>query len=226
MEDSLGAKNGVAGIYVVTDSVIAPGRSHTAIAEAAVAGGAACVQLREKRLPDYELLSVAFELRKVTQGSSALFIVNDRPDIAALCGADGVHVGQSDAGASEARNILGADAVVGVSVANVEEALRAEAEGASYVAVGSIFPTSTKSDAGDALRLQAITEIRRAVKVQQVAIGGINLSNIASVAAAGADAAAVVSAVVCADDMAEAVRMLAAEFERGLKLGGQEVDTT
>lgn len=205
------------GVYVVTDGEISPGRTHVEMAEAAVAGGASCVQLREKKMPDREMLRVANKMRDVTWGTKTLFIVNNRLDIALACGADGLHVGQDDLPLGVVREIVGPDMIVGVSTGTVEEALRAEAEGADYVAIGPIYETATKSDAGAAVGLQAITDIRHAVGVPVVAIGGIGMGNIASVAAAGADSAVVVSAVVCASDMAGSARELAVEFERGRK---------
>ena len=105
-----------------------------------------------------------------------------------------------------AREMLGPEAIVGVSAATVEEALQAQADGADYVGVGSIFPTGTKSDAGEAVGLSAITAVKNAVRIPVVAIGGISLGNIADVARAGADSAAVISAVVCAEDMVRAVQ--------------------
>jgi thiamine-phosphate pyrophosphorylase len=206
----------IRGIYVVTDDRGAPGRDHEAIAAAAARGGASCVQLREKNLSDRELLELARKMKSVTLGSCTLFIINDRLDIALACGSDGAHVGQDDIPARTAREILGPDAIVGVSAGSPEEAIRAEADGATYVAIGPVFATATKPDAGAAVGLEAVTQIKRAVKIPVVAIGGISLANIASVAAAGADAAAVASAIVGAPDMAEAVRALAREFSRGL----------
>ena len=205
------------GIYVVTDGRAGPGRDHVAIAAAAVAGGACIIQLREKDVPDRQLLEIACAILSLTQEAGALFIINNRPDIALACAADGVHVGQDDLPIGSVRKILGPDAIIGASTANAEEAARAEAEGASYVAVSPVFSTMTKEDAGEGVGLEVITQIRRAVSIPVAAIGGISLANIASVAAAGADSAAVVSAVTGAPDMKEAVRALAAEFARGRK---------
>ena len=173
------------------------------------------MQLRGKDLGGKEMLEIAEMIRKATLNTGTLFVVNDRIDVALLSGADGVHVGQSDLPARAARAMLGPDAIIGVSTATVEESIEAEAEGADYLGVGPIFPTGTKADAGEAIGLAAITAIKRAVRIPVVAIGGISLANIADVARAGADSAAVISAVVCSDDMARATRELANEFERG-----------
>jgi thiamine-phosphate pyrophosphorylase len=206
----------VRGIYIVTDESISPGRNHLEIAQAAVAGYACCVQLREKNKPSRELYEIACAIRATTVGSNTLFIVNDRVDIAAAAHADGVHIGRQDLPLSAAREIMGPEAIIGVSIANVEEALEAEAGGADYVAVSPVFQTATKADAGIGLGLSTVSEVKKAVKIPVAAIGGISLENVASVAMAGADSAAVISAVVCADDMVQAIRSLSQEFEVGI----------
>lgn len=203
------------GIYVVTDRDLYPSRSHLDVALAAVEAGACCVQLRDKSLCGRDLVEVAKSIRCAVIGSRVKFIVNDRMDVALAVGADGVHLGQDDIPVSSARAVMGGDTIIGVSVASVEEAVRGENDGASYVAVGPIFATATKSDAGAPVGLDMITAVKQAVDVPVVAIGGINIGNIALVAQAGADAAAVVSAVVCAPDMKEAVIALSREFEKG-----------
>jgi thiamine-phosphate pyrophosphorylase len=158
---------------------------------------------------------VALAVRSVTLGRGVLFIVNDRVDVAMACGADGVHLGQDDLPVSEARRLMGREAVIGVSVDGVGQALAAQADGASYVAVGPIFETTTKPDAGSALGTGVIEDVKRAVRVPVVAIGGITVQTIESVAAAGADSAAVVTAVTRADDLQTAVRTLVEAFRRG-----------
>jgi len=203
------------GIYVITDKDLCPGRSHLDIALAAVEAGACCVQLRDKSLCGRELVETARSIRCAVMSGRVKFIVNDRMDVALAVGADGVHLGQDDIPVSSARAVMGEDAIIGVSVASVEEAVRGENDGASYVAVGSVFATATKTDAGVPVGLEMITAVKQAVGVPVVAIGGINIENVALVAQAGADAAAVVSAMVCAPDMREAVVELSREFEKG-----------
>jgi len=207
------------GIYVVTDGRLGAKRDHIAIAAAAVSGGAAFVQLRESNLPDKNLLEIAQQIRNLTLGTNTLFIINNRLDIAIACDADGVHVGQSDIPAKTARTLLGPDKIIGVSTGSVEEALKAEADGADYVAIGPVFTTLTKLDAGSAVGLEAITQVKHAVKVPVVAIGGISAENIRLVAQAGADSAAVVSAVTGTVDMTEAVKVLLKEFLSGYNPG-------
>ncbi|MDW8367363.1 MAG: thiamine phosphate synthase [Abditibacteriales bacterium] len=127
----------------------------------------------------------------------------------------GVHLGPDDFPPAEARRLLGAERVIGVSVNSVAEAEAARRDGASYLGVGAIFATTTKADAGAPIGLERLKEIKRATPLPVVAIGGITLHNIRAVAEAGADAAAVVSAVVCAEDMTAATRALVEEFAQG-----------
>lgn len=201
-------KEAAGAIYVVTDSK----QDHIAVAEAVVAGGAGFMQLREKELCDRDVLKIARSIRSITHGTKSLFIINNRVDIALACQADGVHVGQDDLPAKTVRKMIGPNVILGVSVATVEAAIRAKADGADYVGVGPVFSTMTKLDAGDAIGLDVITQIKNAVDIPIVAIGGISMDNISSVAAAGADSAAVVSAVTGAKDMVEAVQALGERF--------------
>ena len=187
-------------LYVVTDSDLSRGRSDREIARMAYEGGADAVQLRMKHADGGEMLSEAIAIREIADDLCKIFIVNDRVDVAMASGADGVHLGQSDIPASVARDLMGEEALIGVSVTNVEQALKAVEDGADYLGVGSIFNTSTKPDAVQALGLSPIFEIKQAVDVPVVAIGGINRGNIQDVIRAGADSAAVVSAVVSQDD--------------------------
>jgi len=198
----------VKGIYVITDESLVPDRTHVSIARAALEGGASVIQLRDKSAPDERLISVGCEIRRLTAAAGALFIVNDRLEVALACDADGLHVGQEDRPPSELRPLLSGK-ILGVSVSTPEQAARARSDGADYLGVGPIFPTSTKPDARPPVGTDHIRLIRTASGGLPVAaIGGINERNIAEAAKAGADAAAVVSAVVCAEDMAEATRTL------------------
>ena len=210
----------ISGIYFVTDSRLNPEITHTIGARLALDGGASVVQLREKSTDAQYVAGLAKRLRAIADKRKALFIMNDRGDIAMASGADGVHLGPEDLSPEVARQLLGPEKIIGASVSTVKEAKRI-ASHCSYLAVGAIFGSSTKGDAGEAVGVDRITEIKAAFPDKKiVAIGGINLSNIASVAAAGADAAAVVSAVVCASDPEQATRELIAEFERGKLLAG------
>lgn len=195
-------------LYVVTDSDISNGRTDVETARLAYEGGAETVQLRMKHADGGEMLRQAREIAAIAKEMDRFFIVNDRVDIAMASGADGVHLGQSDIPADVARELMGDTAIIGVSVQTVDQAVSAEENGADYLGVGSIFSTSTKPDAVQCLGLGAIFEIREVVDLPIVAIGGINRGNIQDVIRAGADSAAVVSAVVSADDPKSAAHEL------------------
>ena len=195
-------------LYVVTDSGLSKGRTDAEVARLAYEGGADAVQLRMKHSDGREMLEQALEIRKVADEYCRFFFVNDRVDIAMASGADGVHLGQSDIPLEVARDLMGETAIIGISVDNVEQAVAAAEGGADYIGIGAIFNTSTKPDAKQGVGLGAIYEIRQAVDIPIVAIGGINRGNIQDVVRAGADAAAVVSAVVAQDDIRSAAHEL------------------
>jgi thiamine-phosphate pyrophosphorylase len=196
-------------LYVITDEKASRGRSHLQVAEAAILGGADVLQLRDKEASSGMLYRVALQLRKLTRDTKVPFIVNDRLDIALAADADGVHVGQADLPASVVREIMGPGKILGVSVDTVEEAIQAEKDGADYLGVGPVFEArETKPDAGEPLGVDRIARIRRHCRLPIVAIGGIDAENARRVREAGADAAAVISAIVAADDIAHAARRL------------------
>lgn len=203
------------GLYVLTDPDLRPDRSAQDITQAALQGGARIVQIRDKRLSTPQLINLAQSLEMAIRQAHGLFLINDRVDVALASHADGVHLGPDDMRPKDARHLMGPDKLVGVSVATLEEA-KVAAPFASYFGVGAIFGSKTKSDAGKPIGVGRIREIKAAFPdIPIVAIGGINADNIAEVAAAGADAAAVVSAVVGAPDMEAAIRELVARFEAG-----------
>lgn len=196
-------------LYVIIDPKASRGRSDLQVAEAAIEGGADVLQLRDKDASSGRLYRVALQLRKLTRDAGIPFIVNDRLDIALATDADGVHVGQTDLPASVVREIMGPARILGVSVDTVEEAILAERDGANYLGVGPVFEArGTKPDAGLPLGVDRIARIRRRCGLPIVAIGGINAENARTVREAGADAAAVISAIVAADDIAHAARRL------------------
>jgi len=211
-------KRQISGLYVIIDPAACRGRDPAWVAARAVEGGASAIQWRNKGRPRAEQLDDAPRVRDVCRAAGAIFIVNDDPDFALKLDADGVHLGQKDMSIDAARPIVGPDRIVGVSTNNVREALAAEAVGADYVAVGSIFPTATKQDTREA-NLERLRQVEIAVHVPVVAIGGINASNIASVVSTGAQAAAVISAVCTADDPAAAARELADAFRAVRRFG-------
>lgn len=195
-------------LYVITDERIDGGLSHITVAERAVRGGAGVVQLRDKARSPAELVGIGRAIARLTRQAGAVFIVNDRLDVAIACGADGVHLGQDDLRVDTARQLAPPGFIIGVSVSTVDEAVRAGREGADYLAVSPVFSTASKDDAGPGHGLERLREIRRAVDLPLVAIGGINRQNVRDVIAAGADGIAVISAVVASPDITAAAREL------------------
>ena len=196
-------------LCVITDERIGRGRSHLEIAEAAIRGGADVIQLRDKGASGGRLYEVAMGLRELTRYAQVPFLVNDRLDIAMAVDADGVHLGQEDLPASAARKILGPGKILGVSAATAGEVAAAERDGADYLGVGAVFEArGTKADAGDPGGPALIERIRRQTRLPIVAIGGIDAGNARQVLKAGANAVAVISAVVAADDIERAARRL------------------
>ncbi len=191
------------GLYLILTSPVIP---HVELAAAACERGVPALQLREKQMPDLELVELAVSIADITRGTGTLFIVNDRPDIALAAGADGVHLGRSDASIEAARDLLGAGPLVGLSTRTPDEAKAAEAAGADYVGVGPVFPTGTKLDALAPVGLAGLREVAaRVPRVPRVAVGGITRARAAEVIAAGAQYVAVISAVCHADDPVAAI---------------------
>ncbi|APC09402.1 Thiamine-phosphate synthase [Moorella thermoacetica] len=195
-------------LYVVITTKLGGGRPTLELVRGALAGGATAIQLREKELPARELVELGRAIRELTRDAGATFIVNDRLDIALAVEADGLHIGQEDLPAPVARKLLGPEKILGVSAGTTDEARQAEADGADYLGVGSIFATGSKGDAGSPIGLEGLRAIRAAVKIPIVGIGGINPDNAAGVIAAGADGVSVISAVIGAADVAAAARRL------------------
>jgi len=202
------------GLYAIIDSQALGGRSHIEVAHQLIRGGAKSIQLRDKLSSKGELLPIAQQLKNLCSEHGVLFIINDYLDLALASGADGLHLGQKDLPIPVARKLLPIDIILGCSVTTVDQAKAAESSGADYIAVGSIYPTSSKETA-KVVGLERLRQIRRAVSLPLVAIGGINKDNVAEVSAAGADAVAVISAILQAKDVAEAARQIIAGFEVG-----------
>jgi thiamine-phosphate pyrophosphorylase len=208
-------------LYVITDETLSGGLPHEVIAERAVRGGADVIQLRDKSRSCLDLVRIGRLIRSVTGPAGAVFIVNDRLDVALACGADGVHLGQGDTRPGVARQIAPPGFVIGVSVGSVEEAVAAEEEGADYVVLSPLFSTGSKSDAGPGLGPTLIREIRMNVSVPVLAIGGIGPENAGDVIDAGADGVAVISAVVAQPDITAAARRLASLIAGRKRAGGR-----
>lgn len=194
-------------LYAVTDRSWVGKQTLYEQVESALKGGATCVQLREKELDEAAFLEEAVEMKKLCAKYGVPFIINDNVQIALKCGADGVHVGQSDMAAGNVRKAVGDKMIVGVSAQTVEQALAAQAAGADYLGVGAVFPTSTKSDAREVSR-QTLKDICAAVDIPVTAIGGINKGNMAELSGTGVDGVALVSAIFVAEDIEEECKIL------------------
>jgi len=202
------------GLYAIIDSQALGGRKHLEVAEQLIRGGAKAIQLRHKLDNKSELLAIAQKLKDLCVKHGVLFVVNDHIDIALAVGADGLHLGQKDLPIATARKLLPMDMILGGSVNTVEQAKAAEAGGADYIAVGSMYPTKSKEKA-IVVGLERLREVRGAVGVPLVAIGGINKDNAGEVAAAGADGVVVISAILGAGDVEAAARQVIKAFEAG-----------
>lgn len=205
--------NAMMRLYAVTDRTWVGSQSFSQQVEAALKGGATCVQLREKELDDAQFLAEAMELSALCKHYGVPLIINDNVEIALQCGSEGVHVGQSDMAVKQIRQLAGDRLMIGVSVHSVPEALQAVQNGADYLGVGAMFPTDTKSDA-DVLPISTLREICAAVPIPVVAIGGIHPDNIAQLAGTGVDGVALVSAIFAAKDIEAECRMLRHLSER------------
>jgi thiamine-phosphate pyrophosphorylase len=187
-------------LYLVTDRRLAGNRPLETIVAAAVRGGVTCVQLREKDCTSREFIARALALKKQLISAQIPLIINDRVDIAQAVGADGVHLGQTDMPLQMAKAILKDAMLIGISAESFKDAIEAEKGGADYISVSPIYPTPTKTDTAAPLGLAGVRDIRRAVTVPLIGIGGLDAQNAADVIKAGADGVAVVSAIVGADD--------------------------
>lgn len=194
-------------LYAVTDRAWVGKLTLPQQVEAALKGGATCVQLREKNLADSSILAEAREISALCKQYRVPFILNDNVALAAQCGADGVHLGQEDMDPAQARRILGPDAIIGVSAHNVAEAKAAVAAGADYLGCGAMFATTTKTNV-TALPKETLRAICAAVGVPVVAIGGISKQNLLSLAHCGEAGVALVSAIFAAEDIEKECREL------------------
>lgn len=195
-------------LYLVTDSALTLGRSLVDIVIAAAEGGVSMVQLREKEIDSRRFVELGRAIHNALARYKIPLIINDRADIAQIIGAEGLHIGQSDILYTDAREIMGSSAIIGLSVENCEQARECRNMGIDYIGASPIFDTQTKTDTAPALGLSGLAELRKIVNRPIVAIGGINRSNIKSVFAAGADSIAVVSAICSAPDPLSATREL------------------
>jgi len=194
-------------LYADTDRSWLKNRTLSDAVEEALKAGVTFLQLREKDLDYDSFLKLAIEIKKITDKYKVPYVINDNVDVAISCGADGIHVGQSDMQAKDVRKMIGPDKILGVSAQTVEQAIRAEQSGADYIGVGTMFPTSTKIDA-EAVSFETLKEICKSVSIPVVAIGGINADNAMKLAGSGIAGIAVVSAIFAQDDITAAVKKL------------------
>jgi thiamine-phosphate pyrophosphorylase len=200
---------GAAGLYLVTSQALSAGRTTPDIVKAALKAGVSLIQLREKELPLRDFLRLAETVRVLTAEAGALLIVNDRLDVALAVEADGVHLGQDDLPIPAARRIA-PELIIGASAHSVAEARRAQAEGASYLNIGPLFATQTKTWEGAFLGLDGLRAIAAVATIPFTVMGGIKREHIALLRAAGARTIAVVTAVAAAPDPEEAASDLLA----------------
>lgn len=193
-------------LYLVTNSNLLKGRDFYKCIEDAIKSGVTMVQLREKEADGKEFLEKAIKLRELTKKYNVALIINDRVDIAMLCDADGVHVGQSDIDAVSVRKLIGQDKIIGVSVRTLEEAQRAKDNGADYLGIGTMFSTSTKLDA-KAVSFDTLSKIIDGVDIPFVLIGGINLNNVHKLNRFNPDGYALISGILGVTDIKNRVKL-------------------
>ena len=198
-------------LCVITDEALCP----VTLAEEALKGGAAMIQLRHKTASGSQLFSWAVEIRKLCRQYQALCIINDRVDIAMASEADGVHLGQEDIPALAARKLLGSNFIIGISASSVDEAVQAEKDGADYIGFGHIYPTISKLKEHAPLGSDMLRHVTSRLSVPVVAIGGISIENAGLLISCGASGVAVISAVSRAEEPSRA----ACEFLHALKKG-------
>lgn len=198
-------------LYLCTDRSLMTAPTLEQAVNDAIKGGCTVVQLREKHATSREFYQLALSLKRITGYYGIPLIINDRLDIAAAVNAEGVHLGQKDLPADIARAVLGEEKIIGVSANNLQAAINAELDGADYIGVGAVFQTSTKTDT-KTVTIDKLKEIRSAVKIPMVAIGGIKRSNISQLNGTGINGVAVVSAVIGSKNITAAARELKALF--------------
>ena len=197
-------------LYLVTDQALSCGRTLEAVVAAAVQGGVTCVQLREKQLGTADFLAQALALKALLAPRHIALVINDRVDIALACGAEGVHLGQSDMPVEDARRLLPPEVFIGWSVESMADVARSAALPVDYLGVSPIFATPTKTDTQTPWGLDGLQQVRAATALPLVAIGGLHAGNAVEVLRAGADGLAVVSALCSVADPQAAAATLRA----------------
>lgn len=209
-------------LYLVTDQSLMRGRPLADVVAAAVQGGVSCVQLREKNLSARDFLAQALMLKKLLAPQRVPLVINDRIDIALACGAEGVHLGQSDLPVAQARQLLPPQVFIGWSVETMSDVLQSATLPLDYLGVSPVFATPTKTNTGTAWGLEGLALVRAATALPLVAIGGMHAGNARQVLRAGADGLAVVSALCAADDPQAAAAGLRLLCDEALRVGRQQ----
>ncbi|GAA0076806.1 thiamine phosphate synthase [Clostridium sp. CTA-5] len=194
-------------IYLVTDRDLMSTDTLEEAVEEAIKGGCTLVQLREKECTSLDFYNTALNIKKVTEKYNIPLIINDRVDIAMAVDAAGVHVGQSDIPSSVIRNIIGNDKIIGVSASSLEEALKAEKDGADYLGVGAMYATGTKKDANKT-SIDELKKIRSNVSIPIVVIGGINKERVKDFKYTNIDGLSIISAIIAQKDIEKATKEL------------------
>lgn len=206
----------ISGLYVIIDTQALKGRRHIEVASQVIRGGARVIQLRDKTLSKRELLPIAQQLKNLCAEYGVLFIMNDFLDVALDTDADGLHLGQEDLPVKVARKLLPLGKIIGCSTTTVEQAVTAQSDGADYIAVGAIYPTSSKTltiTPAQVVGLETLRQVRQAVTLPLVAIGGITKDNASEVVTAGADSVAIINAVLGAKSPEDASRQIVDSLE-------------
>jgi thiamine-phosphate pyrophosphorylase len=213
--DMLKNKIQLPNIYPIIDIPLISSDNIRKTAQAIIDGGAKILQLRAKKLSSGEFLEAALIIRKITKDKGAIFILNDRVDIALLTDADGVHLGQDDLPVNEARRLLGNNKIIGYSTHNLREALESKKLPVDYISFGPIFSTKTKEDAQTPKGLKGLDEAKKAVKIPIVAIGGIIETNMAHVLKQGVESMAMISDILTAKDISQKIKRLISIAKEG-----------
>ncbi|MEE8241021.1 MAG: thiamine phosphate synthase [Nitrospirales bacterium] len=200
------------GLYIILDPAAFPGRDLVVVLSAAAEAGARLFQYRDKTASMKDAYQQAVRLRQASADAGALFIVNDRCDLALSVDADGVHLGQQDMPLTHARRLMGPEKLIGVSTHRVEDVDQATTGGADYLGFGPIFDTGTKPDHEPVVGIEGLRQARARTRLPIIAIGGLTVANSRGVVEAGADGIAVVSTVAKASDVRATVRDLLAHF--------------
>ena len=198
-------------LYLVTDRSVMSAKSLEQAVEQAIQGGCTVVQLREKYASSREFFETAQRVKQITDSYHIPLIINDRTDICLAVNAAGIHIGQQDLPAKIVRSMVGPDKIIGVSAATLSEAIQAEQDGADYLGVGAMFATSTKTNTRP-VTIERLTQIKQAVQIPEVAIGGIQSSNVTTLTDTGIDGIAVVSAILAQENITHAAEQLKACF--------------